>query len=197
MGHYFDEAPAVAPGPGRDVALTLRGATVRMRTLRGTFSPGAVDPGTVLLLRRAPPPRASGTIVDVGCGYGPIALVLAAWSPGASVVAVDVNERARRLTATNATANGLGNVTVYAPDDVPADLRVDEIWSNPPVRAGKAVLHDLLVSWLARLAPGGTANVVVHRHLGSDSLQRWLDEQGWPARRIASSKGYRILRVTC
>jgi 16S rRNA (guanine1207-N2)-methyltransferase len=69
------------------------------------------------------------------------------------------------------------------------------IWSNPPIRIGKAALHELLSAWLGRLAPGGTAYLVVQRNLGSDSLQRWLTESGWAAERIAARGGYRVLRV--
>ena len=71
----------------------------------------------------------------------------------------------------------------------------DEIWSNPPIRVGKQVLHDLLLTWLPRLAPGGRAVMVVGKNLGADSLQRWLGEQGWPTTRLASAKGFRILET--
>jgi 16S rRNA G1207 methylase RsmC len=82
------------------------------------------------------------------------------------------------------------------PDEVPPDLVFDEIWSNPPIRIGKPELHALLLRWLPRLAPDGVAWLVVAQHLGSDSLQGWLTEQGWPTRRQASQKGYRVLAVT-
>ena len=117
-------------------------------------------------------------------------------SPASRVVAVDVNERARALCAANAAANGIANVEVAAPDDVDEDLRFDTIWSNPPIRIGKPALHDMLERWLARLVPDGAALLVVHKHLGSDSLQRWLTESGWPTERLLSAKGYRVLRVT-
>ena len=163
-----------------------------LATDRGTFSPDRLDAGTALLLDAAPPPPAAGRLVDLGCGYGPIACTLAQLSPGADVVAVDVNERARELCAANAAALGLGNVEVAVPDDVEGD--VDLIWSNPPIRIGKEALHELLLGWLGRLAPGGEAVLVVNRHLGADSLQRWLCDAGHPTERLASKKGYRLLR---
>ena len=135
-------------------------------------------------------------MLDLGCGYGVIACVQAQRQPGAEVWAVDVNERARALTATNAAALGVSSrVRVAAPEDVPVDVQVDEIWSNPPIRIGKPALHALLLRWLPRLRPGGTAWLVVAKNLGSDSLQRWLAEQGWDAVRYASVRGYRVLRV--
>jgi 16S rRNA G1207 methylase RsmC len=82
------------------------------------------------------------------------------------------------------------------PDAVDPSATYDEIWSNPPIRVGKAALHDLLLAWLPRLAPGGRAVLVVGKNLGADSLQRWLGEQGYPTERLASAKGFRVLQVT-
>src|SRR5262249_22219400 len=130
------------------------------------------------------------------CGYGPIALWMAVQSPGASVWAVDVNERARELCAANAAAAGATNVRVCAPEAMPAAVRFARIASNPPIRVGKAALHALLSHWLARLEPGGEAYLVVQKYLGSDSLQRWLSGQGWPAERVASRRAFRVLRCS-
>ncbi len=192
--HYFSAAPA-SPSRPSSVRVRARGATVELITDRGTFSPNRLDPGTAFLLDAAPPPPEQGRLLDLGCGYGPIAVTLARLSPAAEVIAVDVNERSRSLTAANAERLGLTNVTVAAPDDV-SDEPFDLIWSNPPIRVGKAALHDLLLRWMGRLAPGGAAVLVVNRHLGADSLQRWLGEQGLPTERLASKKGYRLLRST-
>jgi len=194
MSHYFDERPAV-PSAERSLTIDHTDPPLQLLTDRGVFGHGRLDTGTALLLRQAPPPPAAGTLLDLGCGAGAIALTLARRSPAATVVAVDVNERARQLCARNAASNGLTNVTVAAPDDVDPATRFERIWSNPPIRIGKAALHELLATWLARLTPGGSAVVVVQKHLGADSLQRWLTEHGWPTQRIASSKGYRLLRV--
>ena len=160
------------------------------------FSAAAIDAGTKLLLLESPAP-AGGAIdlLDLGCGYGPIALTLARRAPDATVWAIDVNQRALDLCATNATANGLTNVRTVAPDAVPDDVRFAGIWSNPPIRIGKPALHALLLSWLDRLADGGHAWLVVQKHLGADSLARWLEEQGWSAARRVSRSGYRVLEV--
>jgi 16S rRNA (guanine1207-N2)-methyltransferase len=194
MAQYFEERPDAASAPGR-VELTVDGRTLALETDAGVFSRHRLDPGTAVLLRKAPPPPEHGTLLDLGCGYGPIACALAAQVPGAVVWAVDINERARALTARNAAANGLDNVRVAAPDEVPADLAIDAIFSNPPVRIGKEAMHDLLARWLDRLAPGGRAFLVVQRHLGADSLQQWLQREGFLTERLASSKGYRVLVV--
>jgi len=192
---YFSASPGAASRPG-SVPLTVDGSTFELTTDRGVFSGERIDPGTRVLLDVLPDLSGlpGGRFVDVGCGYGPIALTLAARHPERQVVAVDVNERARELCASNARLARLA-VDVHAPDDVPDDLRVAAIVSNPPIRVGKAVLHELLTLWLDRLVDGGEAWLVVHQHLGAGSLADWLGEQGWAVEKVKSKKGYRILRV--
>lgn len=198
--HYFTGVPAVASAP-RQVELVLpEGRLIRLATDRGVFSASQVDPGTRVLLVEGPPVAPGPTeLVDVGCGYGAIAIALALRAdPEATVWAVDVNERARDLCRTNAEANGVGEqVRVVAPEDVPDGLLVDQIWSNPPIRVGKDTLHDLLATWLDRLRrPDGHAVLVVHKHLGADSLSTWLTTEGWATERLASRAGYRVLAVS-
>lgn len=194
MSHYFDEHPEVGSDRAT-VTLAVDDRVLTLTTDRGVFSRGQVDAGTAVLLRKAPAPPATGRLLDLGCGYGPIAVALAAQSPDADVWAVDVNERALELVAENAGANELTNITVAGPDAVPDDLRFDTIYSNPPVRIGKEALHDLLTSWLPRMTDAGAAYLVVQRHLGADSLHAWLEREGYPTSRLASSKGYRVLKV--
>lgn len=196
--HYFTAQPGAAHRL-RTVHVVLADLHLRLETDSGMFSPDRLDPGTRVLLEAAPVPPAlpvSGDLLDLGCGYGPIALAMAARSPAATVWAVDVNLRALELCESNAQRAGLRNVRAVAPDEVPAELSFAAIWSNPPVRIGKAALHRLLARWLSRLAPGGAAYLVAHRHLGADSLQRWLSAEGWDAARVTSRAGYRVLRIT-
>lgn len=193
MSHYFtsDDGPLVT----RTIRATLFGNELELTTANGVFSGSRLDLGTSVLLRTVDPP-ASGHVLDLGCGYGPIAIGLAAASDGISVDAVDVNERALELTARNAVALGVADrVNAVAPGDVDPDVRYDEIWSNPPIRIGKEALHELLLRWLPRLRPGGTAHLVVSKNLGGDSLATWLTAQGWPTSKRASAKGFRILTV--
>ncbi|MBB1512486.1 methyltransferase [Tessaracoccus sp. MC1679] len=165
-------------------------------TAGGVFSGARLDPGTAILLRESLPPE-EGHLLDLGCGFGPIAVALAAASPAVTVDAVDVNALAVELTGLNAAAAGVAErVRATAPDGVAAEVRYREIWSNPPIRIGKVALHQLLLTWLPRLEPGGVARLVVNKNLGGDSLQRWLIEQGYPTERVASAKGFRILEVS-
>lgn len=192
--HYFSAAPSVL-SQRQLVHLHLADMDLELWTDRGVFSGGRVDPGTLTLLRESPPPPRSGDVLDLGCGYGPITCALARRAPAATIWAVDINHRALELTTANARALGLANIRAVTPEDVPSDLRLDAIWSNPPIRVGKAALHELLATWLARLARPASAWLVVNRHLGSDSLADWLAAEGWAARRAASKSGYRVLEV--
>ena len=200
-GHYFSAAPGGA-GERRPLAVELAGAVRELETAGGLFSPDRIDVGTSVLLATAPPPPAGGHLVDLGCGWGALALSMALRAPGATVWAVDVNPRALAVTAANAQRLGLAGVRAVRPDEVPAQVRVAALWSNPPIRVGKGPLHDLLLAWLPRLEAGGQAHLVVQRHLGADSLQRWLAEEGLPGagvtapvERVRTARGYRVLRV--
>jgi 16S rRNA (guanine1207-N2)-methyltransferase len=191
---YFDDDPTVASDP-TIVDVTLPDTAFTMETDRGVFSHGHLDTATSMLLRAPLPLAASGHLLDLGCGAGPIALTMARRSPDATIWAVDVNRRARELCRRNAERNALGNVRVVHPDEVPTDIRFATIWSNPPIRIGKQALHTLLLTWLGRLAPDGTAALVVQKHLGADSLQRWLVDHGHPCERLVSKAGFRLLGV--
>ena len=194
--HYFSSSPGGEPG-FRPLAVRLAGREVEVTTGNGVFSPDRIDVGTQVLLGHVPAPPPGGDLLDLGCGWGPIALSLALESPHARVWAVDVNERALDLVRRNAASLGLDNVNACRPENVPADLRFMTIWSNPPIRVGKNELHAMLLTWLPRLEPGSDAWLVVQRNLGSDSLQRWMQGE-FPADyaflRAATSKGYRVLR---
>lgn len=195
-GQYFAVEPA-SPDKRRIVEVSLRGRGVRLETSHGVFCGGGLDRGTAVLLRHVPSPPKTGVFLDLGCGWGPIAIAMALESPHAEVWAVDVNERAVSLTASNARRCGVGNVHAVVDRGLPVGLRFDLMWSNPPIRIGKDALHALLGEYLPRLSEDGMAYFVVQHHLGSDSLMAWInhDLDGFQASRYASSKGYRVLKV--
>lgn len=190
-GQYFDAQPG-SSDRRRFIKASVFGRELDFETSSGTFSPDRLDKATQVLLAEVPPPAGEKQILDLGCGWGPIAVGLAVANPSATVWAVDVNERARELTAQNAKRHRAA-VRVAAPEDVPGQLLFDEIWSNPPIRIGKDALHVLLATWLPRLTLDGAAHLVVGKNLGADTLQRWLTDSGWPTERIASSRGFRVL----
>jgi 16S rRNA (guanine1207-N2)-methyltransferase len=196
--HYFSTEPS-APARPAAVEFSVAGRDYALAAASGVFSAGRLDPGTAVLLRKAdlPTTATAGPLLDLGCGYGPIACVLAAEAPAATVYAIDVNARARELTAANAATLGFGDrLRVFDPDEVPGDVTFAEIWTNPPTHIGKAGLHEMMERWLPRLTPDGVAWVVINRNLGGDSLHAWLVSLGWQVARVASQRGFRVLRVT-
>jgi len=195
--HYFTAAPA-SPENLRTIRVTLAGRELELTTAGGVFSPDRLDAGTSVLLANMPPVPPGGNLLDLGSGWGPITLSMALAAPHAKVWAVDVNERALDLVRRNAASLGLTNVNASLPEDVPADVTFRTIRSNPPIRVGKNVLHDLLEKWIPRLDERSDAWLVVQRNLGADSLQRWIGSTfhpGFTVYRTATSKGYRVLKV--
>ena len=195
--HYFSANPS-SDTRERQIDVTLAGRSLTLTTAAGVFSPDGLDRGTRVLLGSVPPPAHDGALLDVGCGWGPIAITMALHSPAASVWGVDVNERVLGLARTNAEAAGASNVTIALPDDVPDDLRFRTIWSNPPIRVGKDELHEILLTWLPRLEVEGDAWLVVSKDLGGDSLQKWLVGalgDGFHVARASTDKGFRVIRV--
>lgn len=192
MSHYFtnDDSPLKT----REITATIFGREHSFTTASGVFSGSRLDPGTAVLLRSVTPPS-QGHVLDLGCGFGPIAVGLAAASTAVTVDAVDVNTRALELTRLNAEQAGVASrITTATPEALP-ETSYDEIWSNPPIRIGKEALHELLLAWLPRLKPDGVAWLVVSKNLGGDSLMKWLNAQGFPTSKYASAKGFRILEV--
>ncbi|HWH27021.1 MAG TPA: methyltransferase [Pseudolysinimonas sp.] len=195
--HYFSSAPS-GELKLRQISVVLAGRTLTVTTSNGIFSPERIDVGTRVLLDHTPVPPPGGNLLDLGCGWGPIALSLALDAPRATVWAVDVNQRALDLVRRNADDLGLTNINAVTPDDVPSDIGFRTIWSNPPIRIGKNELHDMLSTWLPRLDVASDAWLVVQRNLGSDSLHRWLQAElprDFAVLRAATNKGYRVLRV--
>ena len=199
--HYFTAEPASA-AERRQLRVHLAGREAIIATAPGIFSPDRVDIGTAVLLSEAPVPPPAGNLLDIGCGWGPIALSLGLLRPEATIWAVDVNRRALALARDNAKTLGVNDFHALTPDQVPTDVTFDAIWSNPPIRVGKPALHDLLMKWLPRLTPGSTAYLVVQKNLGSDSLQRWLtaeletsEPEAFAVDRHATARGFRLLSV--
>lgn len=192
--HYFTADPSV-PFERESFTAHVWGHELSLDSGAGVFSRGHLDHATAVLLRELDAP-VQGRFLDLGCGYGVIGIAIAKAVPLSTVFGVDVNERAIVLANDNARAAGVDSRFVAClPEQLPTDLVFDEIWTNPPIRIGKESLHELLLTWLPRLAPEGRMVSVVGKNLGADSLQRWLGEQGWPTTRLASAKGFRVLET--
>ena len=195
--HYFSQTSNTEFRP-KEISVELDGRKVSVTTAGSVFSPDHVDTGTKVLLEHIDHVPPSGNLLDVGCGWGAIALALALHSPLATVWAIDVNERSLELTRMNAMRLGLNNINVCRPEEVPQDLTFNGIWSNPPIRVGKDALHQILLTWLPRLEGDAEAFLVVQKNLGADSLHRWLEAElpsEFSTIRIDTAKSFRVLRV--
>ena len=199
MEQYFTDQPAASAEERTQIKVTLAGKELWLEGAEGVFSAHHLDKATAVLLAEAPIPPGTGTFLDLGCGWGPLAISLGLFSPDSQVLAVDVSERARDLTRTNAQRAGVC-LQVGSPEEILAAAKaaggLDLIWSNPPVRIGKKPLQDLLLTWLPLLKSDGEAILVMGKNLGADSMQKWLCAQGFPTRRLASKKGFRLLAVS-
>lgn len=200
VSHYFTDTQAATNAETESLSFSARGFDFDVKTASSVFSAHRLDLGTASLLKKAPPLPESGLFLDLGCGWGPLALAMAKERPQAHVWGVDVNTRALELTRQNARVNGCSNLTVLTADEALAraqeeSLQFDCIWSNPPIRVGKDALQTMITQWMQHLSPNGQAWLVIARNLGADSFQRWAAAQGWDAQRAASKKGYRILRI--
>ena len=206
---YFSAEPS-SIDERRTLHVTLRDNDVTVQVSNGVFSASRLDLGTSVLLKHAPELPKSGKFLDIGCGWGPISLAFGLESPEAEVFAIDVNERALELTELNAKNAGLKHIHTSLVDDALKEENnskenntlefnnFDIIWSNPPIRVGKEILHNILLTWIPRLKVGGKAYLVVQKNLGSDSLITWLAEnlgESYSVEKYASSKGYRVIEV--
>ncbi len=195
--HYFSQTPNTEFRP-KEISVELDGRKVSVTTAGGVFSPDHIDTGTQVLLEHLDQVPPSGDLLDVGCGWGAIALAMALHSPHATIWAIDVNDRSLELTRMNAARLGLTNIKVCRPEEVPTGLKLNGIWSNPPIRVGKDVLHEILLTWLPRLEADAEAFLVVQKNLGADSLHRWLEAEmpaNYSTIRVDTAKSFRVLRV--
>ena len=194
--HYFSSDPAA---PKKTVSLTIEvgGAAIRLDAASGTFSSGRLDPGTAVLLKQSEHFPKDGNVLDIGCGWGPIGVSIAKLEPKTMVYAIDVNQRSIDQSNVNSELNGLKNFLAMKPEQLCPDLRFSAIWSNPPIRVGKQVLHELMLKYIPLLEPGGKAVLVVSKNLGADSFMRWLQEQFPDAEvsRLGTDKGYRVIQL--
>ena len=195
--HYFSASPDSA-STLREITYQVADREFAVQSASGTFSASKLDPGTSILLSKFDEFPDSGNVLDLGCGWGPISLAIATLSPETTLWALDVNARSLELASKNAQKLGLSNIKIVTAEQVPQDLKFDAIWSNPPIRIGKAALHELLRTWLPRLESGGRAMLVVQKQLGADSLLSWIQTE-FPeltASRFSTDKGFRVLEIT-
>ncbi|RED54587.1 class I SAM-dependent methyltransferase [Cohnella lupini] len=194
--HYYTNKPTSASNRKAFDAM-LRGLNLRLTSDAGVFSRDGVDYGSRVLIEHMEIPR-DANVLDIGCGYGPIGLIAARLAPQGHVKLIDINERAVELATLNAKANGIHNVS-FAQSDIFSGVRsetFDVILSNPPIRAGKAVVHQLFSESREHLNPGGSIWVVIQNKQGAQSARAKLEEIFGEEEvvEVGKDKGFRLYR---
>ncbi|BFH16984.1 class I SAM-dependent methyltransferase [Paenibacillus melissococcoides] len=196
-GHYYSHRPDT-PHDRQYWKAELRGHTLQFVSDAGVFSKGGVDFGSRVLIENMDIPDGA-QVLDVGCGYGPIGMAAAKLAPQGHVTMVDVNERALELARENAKRNGITNVTVLKSDglDGIGSSTFDVILTNPPIRAGKEVVHRIFEQSHGHLNARGALWIVIQKKQGAPSAEAKLRELFGEEQveLAAKEKGYRIYRA--
>jgi len=195
--HYYSAKPKSASNR-QAFETVLRENRLRLTSDAGVFSRDGVDYGSRVLIEHMEIPR-DARVLDIGCGYGPIGLIAARLAPQGHVKLIDINERAVELAKLNAEANGIRNVS-FAQSDLYHAVEgetFDAILSNPPIRAGKAIVHRLFAEARDHLNPGGSLWIVIQNKQGAPSARAKLEEifGEEEVREVAKDKGFRIYRA--
>lgn len=193
--HYYTNKPCAAHDE-QHFTFVLRGHEFRFTTDAGVFSRDRVDFGSLLLIENMEIPK-QARVLDVGCGYGPIGLTAAMLATEGKVTMIDVNERAADLARRNAEHNGIRNVEVRVSDVYSAVQQetFDVILTNPPIRAGKEIVHRIFTEGYELLADGGTMWVVIQKKQGAPSALKKLQETYRQVDEVDREKGYSIFRA--
>lgn len=194
--HYYSRTQKVESEP-KFWDFTLRSQLFRFKTDNGVFSKKEVDFGSRLLIEAFELPNVEGSVLDVGCGYGPIGLSIAKNYPERIVHMIDVNERAIELSKANAEQNAVHNVEIYESDTLinVKEFNFAAILTNPPIRAGKKTVHDIFEQSYEHLVTGGELWIVIQKKQGAPSALEKLKERFTTVETIDKSKGYFIIKA--
>ncbi len=194
--HYYSKDPSVKSDP-KQWSAVIRGKDLRFKTDAGVFSKAEVDFGSRLLAETFKLPETAGAILDIGCGYGPIGLSIAASFPERSIHMIDVNERALALAAENAQQNGIGNTKIYSSDALTnvTSNGFAAILTNPPIRAGKETVFDFYEGAFSKLGADGELWIVIQKKQGAPSTMNRLVELFGNVETVVKKKGYYILKA--
>jgi 16S rRNA (guanine1207-N2)-methyltransferase len=195
--HYYSQQPE-AESNRKSWTFTLRGNSFHFQSDRGVFSKNEFDFGSRLLIETFTKPDQKGDLLDVGCGYGPIGISLAKEFKNLTVDMIDVNERAVELAKVNAEANGVKNVCIIASnlfENVDPSKKYAAVLTNPPIRAGKKVVHEIFEKSFGSLLPGGELWIVIQKKQGAPSAIAKLDEMFKEVVTVKKDKGYFIIRA--
>ncbi len=195
--HYYSKK-TTTKSEEKTWSYELRGHSFSFTTDHAVFSKREVDYGSRLLIDAFTEPEVEGDVLDLGCGYGPIGLSLAKVLQKRNIVMVDVNERALDLAKKNAVQNNIRNVTIKESDRLQgvSDYTFASILTNPPIRAGKEVVHHMFEESAKALVDQGELWVVIQKKQGAPSAKQKLEELLGHVEVVTKQKGYYILKGT-
>ena len=190
--HYYTENPTSAHDERR-VELLALGNALTFITDAGVFSRDGLDRGTEVLLEALP--ELSGRVLDLGCGWGAVGVALGKRWPGLDIVMTDINSRAVELARRNLAENGVKATVVQGDGFAAVEGTFDAIVTNPPIRAGKAVIYGLFAQARDYLKPGGALYIVIRKQQGAPSALKYLKEIYAAAEVIDRGSGFHVIRA--
>ena len=192
--HYYTSAPT-SEHEERHFNHVFAGKVLRFKTDAGVFSKQHIDPGSELLCS-ALPGHLSGKVLDMGCGWGAMTILTLAKCPTCEITMADVNERALNLAKENVAANRMEAKAILSDGFQNVEGEFDAVITNPPIRAGKAVIYKMFEDAKAHLVPGGRLYLVIRKQQGAPSALKFLKELYAKAEVIERDGGYWIIECT-
>ena len=192
--HYYTSAPT-SEHEERSFRAVFAGRVLAFDTDAGVFSKQHVDPGSELLCKSLPQ-ELSGRVLDMGCGWGAMTVMTLAKCPGVTMTMADVNERALSLAVSNVAKNRMQAEAVLSDGFERIEGLFDAVITNPPIRAGKAVIYRMFEDAKAHLVPGGVLYLVIRKQQGAPSALKFLKELYAKAEVIERDGGYWIIACT-
>lgn len=193
MAQYFENVNL--PSNIEEFSTLFNGKEFRFKTDNGVFSKEKLDFGTRVLLENLPLKDMHGDILDLGCGYGVVSIILSSYVDG-HFDAVDVNKRALHLFEMNIKLNKASDITIFESDcydSIEEGKKYDYIITNPPIRAGKEVVYKMLRGAINYLKPNGELYFVMRKDHGAKTAIRDISDL-YNIEVICKEKGFFVIK---
>ena len=191
MAEYYYTNNPTSEHEERHCNSVFMGRTLAFETDAGVFSKQHIDPGSEILCKSLP--ELHGRVLDMGCGWGAMTVMALARFPALDVTMADVNERALDLAVRNVQKNGMQAKAVLSDGFERVEGEFDAVMTNPPIRAGKAVIYRMFEDAKAHLAEDGRLFLVIRKQQGAPSALKFLKELYAEAETIERDGGYWVI----